>query len=82
MIKLKDLLIEEDYRSNQNNKLDRFLYPIDQSTNFKLNKFFRKITKNKNKTLKILEIKGRKIEIENFYEGVIKFNFDELCNRN
>jgi predicted ATPase len=30
----------------------------------------------------MLEIKGRKIEIENFYEKVIKFNFDELCNRN
>ena len=78
----KELLIEEDYRSNKNNNLDRFLYPIDQSTNFKLNKFFRKITKSKDKTLKILEVKGRKIEIENFYDKVIKFDFDELCNKN
>ena len=78
----KELFIEEDYRSNQNNKLDRFLYPIDQSTNFKLNKFFRKITKNKKKTFKILEIKGRKLEIKNFYDKVIKFDFDELCNKN
>ena len=78
----KDLLIEEDYRSNKNNNLDRFLYPIDQSTNFKLNKFFRKITKNKDKTLKILEIKGRRLEIKNFYDKVIKFDFEELCNKN
>ena len=77
----KELLIEEDYRSS-NNDLDRFLYPIDQSTNFKLNKFFRKITKNKNKTLKTLEIKGRKLKIENFYDKIAKFDFDELCNKN
>jgi len=78
----KDLLIEEDYRSNKNNNLDRFLYPINQSTNFKFNKFFRKITKNKDKTLKILEIKGRRLEIKNFYDKVIKFDFNELCNKN
>ena len=40
------------------------------------------LTNNKNKTIKILEIKGRKLEIKNFYEGVIKFDFEELCNRN
>ncbi len=78
----KELIIEEDYRSNKNNNLDRFLFPLNQSTNFKFNKFFRKITKNKNKTLKTLEVKGRKIKIEHFYDKVIKFNFDELCNRN
>ena len=47
-----------------------------------INKFLRKITKNKKKTVKILKIKGRKLEIENFYDGITKFNFDELCNRN
>ena len=78
----KELLIEEDYRLNKNNNLNRFLYPIDQSTNFKFNKFFRKITKNKIKTHKILEVKGRKLEIKNFYDKVIKFDFDELCNKN
>ena len=46
------------------------------------NKFFRKITKDKVKITKILEIKGRQIKIENFYKGVIKFNFDDLCDRN
>ena len=56
--------------------------PINQSTNFIFNKFFRKITKDKEKITKILEIKGRQIKIENFYKGVIKFNFDDLCDRN
>jgi predicted ATPase len=78
----KELSIDDDYRLSNKKSLDRFLSPINQSTNFIFNKFFRKITKNKNKTIKILEIKGRKLEIKNFYEGVIKFDFEELCNRN
>ena len=78
----KELSIKEDYRSSNNISLERFLYPIDKSTNFKFNKFFRKITKNKNKTLKTLEIKGRKIVLENFYGKVAKFEFEELCNKN
>ena len=78
----KELSIKEDYRSSNNISLERFLYPIDKSSNFKFNKFFRKITKNKNKTLKTLEIKGRKIVLENFYDKVAKFEFEELCNKN
>ena len=78
----KELLIKEDYRSSKNGNLEKFLSPINKKTNFKFNKFFRKITKNRNKTLKIFEVKGRKLEIENFYERVAKFKFDELCNRN
>ena len=78
----KKLLIDEDYRSSKNVNLERFLSPIDKSTNFILNKYFRKVTKNKKKTLKILEIKGRQLRLENFYDGIIKFNFDELFNEN
>ena len=78
----KELSINEDYRSSKNKDIKRFLTPIDQSTNFAFNKFFRKITKNKKKITKILEVKGRKIEIQNFYENISKFNFSELCNRN
>ena len=78
----KELLINEDYRKSVKENLDRFLSPLDESTNFKFNKFFRKITKNKKKTSKILEIKGRKLILENFYSRVVKFKFDELCNRN
>ena len=77
-----ELEIPEDYRTNKNKLLDRFLSPIDESSNFKFNKFFRKMTKNKEKTTKILDIKGRKLIIENFYDRVTKFNFDELFNNN
>ena len=78
----KELSIKEDYRSSNNTNLERFLSPIDESSNFKFNKFFRKITKNKDKTSKVLEIKGRKIVLENFYDKIAKFEFEELCNRN
>ncbi len=77
-----ELEIPEDYRTNKNIPLDRFLSPIDESSNFKFNKFFRKMTKNREKTTKILDIKGRKIVIKNFYDRVTKFNFDELFNNN
>ncbi len=78
----KELIIEEDYRSNKKNNLERYLSPINQSTNFKFNKFFRKITKNKKKSSKTLEVKGRNLEINNFYDKVIKFDFKELCDNN
>ena len=40
------LNIEEDYRKSQNNKNERFLFPLNETTNFKVNKYFRQITKN------------------------------------
>jgi cell division protein ZapE len=78
----QELLINEDYRINNKKVLNRFLYPINETTNFKLNKFFRELTKNKKKAKKIINIKGRDFVIENFYDGIVKFNFEELCNRN
>ena len=77
-----ELNIEEDYRATRNTNLSRFLSPIDNSSNFKFNKFFRKATKDKIQTTKSLEVKGRKLVFENFYEGVLKVSFDEICNRN
>jgi len=47
-----------------------------------MNKFFRTITKNKKHSLKIINVKGRNFEIKNFYEGVVRFNFNELCDQN
>jgi cell division protein ZapE len=78
----KNILIEEDYRASLSVNLDRFFFPVNESTNFKFNKFFRIATKHKNKTYKVLEIKGRKLILENFYNGIIKFKFEELCDRN
>ena len=30
----------------------------------------------------MINVKGRDFKIENFYEGVARFNFNELCDRN
>jgi cell division protein ZapE len=76
------LAIKDDYRKSQNKKNDRYFYPLSEITNFKVNKLFRKLTKNKIKEEKILSIKGRKFTIKNYYEGVARFNFSDLCNKN
>ena len=74
--------IIEDYRRSQNKKDERFLYPLNQVTNFKINKYFRKITKKKIKKEKVLFIKGRKFIIKNYYEGIARFDFKDLCEKN
>jgi len=76
------LTIKEDYRKSQNKKIDNYLYPLNEITSFKINKLFRRLTKNKNKQEKILSIKGRDFKIKNYYDGVVRFNFNDLCNRN
>jgi cell division protein ZapE len=48
-----ELIIEEDYRKSSSNTLDRFFYPLNEETNFKINQIFRKLTKNKKKLLKV-----------------------------
>ena len=76
------LSIEEDYRKSQKNKNERFLYPLNETTNFKVNKYFRKITKNITINEKVLTIKGRKFNIKNFYDGMTRFDFKDLCAKN
>jgi len=76
------LVIEDDYRKSKENKKQRYFSPLNQETNFKINKFARIITKNKKLSSKVLNIKGRNFEIKNFYEGISKFHFDDLCNQN
>tara|TARA_B110000037_G_scaffold205657_1_gene250754 strand:- start:773 stop:1840 length:1068 start_codon:yes stop_codon:yes gene_type:complete len=78
----KELIIEEDYRKSKKNLLDRFFYPLNEDTNFQINQFFRKQTKNKKKSSKMLETKGRIFEIKNYFEKIARFDFDELCNQN
>ena len=77
-----ELKIEDDYRKSNDNQKQRYFYPLNQETNFKINKYFRTITKNKNYSFKIIHVKGRDFKIENFYEGVARFNFNELCEQN
>ena len=77
-----ELKIEDDYRKSNNNQKQRYFYPLNQETNFKINKFFRTITKDKKYSLKTINVKGRDFKIENFYEGVARFNFKNLCDQN
>ena len=76
------LIIKEDYRKSQKNKNERYLFPLNKKVNFMISKFFRLITKNKIKNEISLLIKGRKFNIKNYYDGVAKFDFKELCNKN
>jgi cell division protein ZapE len=76
------LNIEEDYRKSKSNKSERFLFPLNETTNFKVNKYFRQITKNIPIIEKILTIKGRKFNIKNYYDGISRFDFKDLCAKN
>ena len=78
----ENLSIEEDYRKSQSNKDKRFFYPLDEITNFKVNKFYRQKTKNTENKEKILTIKGRKFVIENYFNGISRFDFKDLCAKN
>ena len=76
------LLIKEDYRKFRSKKNDRYLFPLNETTNFRINKFLRKLTKGKVKQEKILSIKSRKFIIKKYYKGVARFDFKDLCNKN
>ena len=57
------LSIKEDYRMSQFNNNQRAYYPLNETTYFKVNKYFRQITKNKLMKKKVLIVKGRKYNI-------------------
>jgi cell division protein ZapE len=76
------LNIEEDYRKSKKNKNERFLFPLNETTNFKVNKYFRQITKNIPIKEKVLTIKGRKFIIKKYYDGISRFDFKDLCEKN
>ena len=78
----KELLLNDDYRQKNNEKIQNFFYPLNEKTSFKLNQKFREFTRNKNKETKIVTTKGRDFVIENFYSGVARFNFKDLCDKN
>jgi cell division protein ZapE len=78
----KKLSIEEDYRKSQNKKNERFFHPLNETTNFKINKYFRQITKDLTLKEKILTIKGRKFIIKNYFNGISRFDFKDLCAKN
>ena len=78
----RKLNIDVDYRKSQSNKNERFLFPLNEATNFKVNKYFRQITKKIPIKEKVLTIKGRKFNIKNYYDGISRFDFKDLCAKN
>ena len=77
-----ELKIEDDYRKSNNNQKQRYFYPLNQEINFKINKFFRTITKDKKQSSMTINVKGRNFIIKNYYDGIVRFNFNELCDQN
>jgi cell division protein ZapE len=75
----KELLLNDDYRLQKKNMSERIFYPLNEKTSFKINQKFRELTRNKKKEKKITTTKGRIFKINNFFEGIAKFKFNDLC---
>ena len=58
------------------------MYPLNEKTSFKINQRFREFTRNKKIERKIVKTKGRDFVVENFYAGVARFKFKDLCDKN
>ena len=78
----KELLLDDDYRIQKKDKNQKIFYPINEKTLFNINQNFRVLTRNLKKEEKSINTKGRKLKINNYYEGVARFNFRELCDEN
>ena len=77
-----ELIINQDYRKSGNSKLERFFYPVNEKTSFQINQIFRQLTKGKINNPTKLNIKGRVFMINVFFEGIARFNFNDLCSAN
>ena len=78
----KELILKDDYRTINNKKSQEIFYPLSEKTSFRINQRFRELTKNKIKEKKIITVKGRDFIIENFYSGVARLKFTDLCDKN
>ncbi len=77
----KELVLDDDYRKQNLENVRRIYYPLNEKTTFKINQNFRILTRDKKGEPHNIETKGRKFLIDNFYEGIAKFNFDDLCDK-
>jgi len=74
-----ELVVSQDYRKSGISKLERFFYPINEQTFFQVSSIFREISKKKINKPKNIFIKGRNFIIKNYFEGLARFNFNDLC---
>ncbi len=78
----KELLIKDDYRIRNNGKAQDIFSPLNEKNLFRINKRFRELTRDKNIEKREIITKGRNFIIENFYSGVARFKFSDLCDKN
>ena len=78
----KELLIENDYRTKNDEKFKEIFSPLNEKTSFRINQRFREFTRNTNKESKLVTTKGRNFVINNFYSGIARFKFEDLCDNN
>ena len=76
------MFLEEDYRTQSQDHNQRIFYPCNEKTLFKINQKFRIFTKNFKKEEKFINTKGRIFKINNYYGGLARFDFKELCDQN
>ena len=74
-----ELDVNQDYRKSGISKLERFFYPISDESFFQVSSIFREISKEKINKPKNIFIKGRNFIIKNYFEGLARFNFNDLC---
>ena len=74
-----ELVVNQDYRKSGISNLERFFYPINDQTFFQVSSIFREISKGKTNKSKNIFIKGRNFIIKNYFEGLARFNFKDLC---
>jgi cell division protein ZapE len=74
-----ELVVDQDYRKAGGPKIDRFFYPVNEKTSFSISQIFRQLSKGKANSPVKLNIKGRTFIINSFFEGFVRFNFNDLC---
>ena len=78
----KELILDDDYRLQNKGQSKRIFYPLNVKTSFKINKFFRALTRNYKKEIRFVTTKGRNFRIDNYFAGVTRFKFSDLCDVN
>ena len=78
----EELQIQDDYRTKHNEKLNQIFFPLNEKTSFRINQKFREFTRNIDKDKKIVTTKGRNFVIDDFYSGIARFKFKDLCDNN
>ena len=78
----KELLLGDDYRLLEKNNTKRIFYPLNERNTFKINQIFHELTRDQKNEEKIITTKGRNFKINNYFNGIVRFKFNALCDVN